>query len=207
VARVKTVTLNQIIKFSLCYPKAKIRQLAGGKAKWTALEILARKDIPAKDRLYLVLREKFIDASLLHEFGCRCAEDVLCLIDDPARKAIAKTAISTKRRWVAGKATDKELATAWEAADAAELDAAQDAAQDVAWAATQATALHAAKDAAKCAVLAVALDAAEDAAAAVALDAAEAATLDVELDAYTTARVAAREAQVAQLIKMLEATA
>jgi hypothetical protein len=154
----------------LCYSSKKIRALAGDKTEWTALEILRRRDIPAKDRLYLALREDFIDAPILHEFGCWCAESVLYLITDPAKKDIAETAISTKRRWVHGKSTGKELDTARYAARATAKDATWVAtwtlAQDAAWYAS----IYAVRSVAPC----------------------------------YDARESARDAQVAQLIKILE---
>ena len=57
---------------------------------------------------------------LLHEFACQCAEDVIHLCEN---KEVARLAIDTKRRWMRGEATDKEL------------DAARDAARAAAWAA------------------------------------------------------------------------
>ena len=90
-----------------------------------------------------------VDAStVLHEFACRCAEDVLALVDNPDPRSLA--AIEAKRRWLRGEATDSELAAAqaaaW-AAGAAAWAAAWDAARAAAWAAARAAA-RAAGDAA-----------------------------------------------------------
>ena len=84
-----------------------------------------------------------VDATnILHEFACRCAEDALAFIDKPDERSV--NAIYVKRLWMAGKATDSELAAArsaaraaawWDAADsdAADSDAAGEAAWDDAW--------------------------------------------------------------------------
>ena len=55
--------------------------------------------------------------NVLHEFACRCAEQALIYITEPAARKIAETAISTTRLWVQGKATDEELSAAWSAAE------------------------------------------------------------------------------------------
>ena len=113
----------------------------GGSAD--ALEILALRRIPAEDRLWAVLREEFIPAPMLHACACRCAEDALSRIDNPDPRSI--NAIVVKRRWIAGEATDEELAAAeadaWTAAQDASWDAqaaAAAAAWAAAWAATRA---------------------------------------------------------------------
>ena len=67
---------------------------------------------------------------MLHACACRCAEDALSRIDNPDPRSI--NAIVVKRRWIAGEATDEELAAAeadaWTAAQDASWDA-QDAAE------------------------------------------------------------------------------
>ena len=112
----KTVTVEQFMKFNPCYDEDKIKEIAGDKKDWTALDVLAL-DIPAEHRLWSVLREEFIDAPILHEFACRCAEEALKLVDNPDQRSVA--AIETKRRWLKGEATNEELAAACAAAYAA----------------------------------------------------------------------------------------
>lgn len=92
----------------------------------TALDILHREDVSANDKLWAVLWEEFIDARTLHEFACICAEYALSLVDEPDPRSVA--AVETKRRWLRGKATNAELASARFAARAAAMDAAVDAA-------------------------------------------------------------------------------
>ena len=134
----KTVTIDQFISFGPCYSHEKIRKIAGDKQEWTALDVLALDQVPAKDRLWAVLREDFIDAPVLHEFACLCAEQALALIDNPDPRSVA--AIAEKRAWLRGEITDKQLA----AARAAARDAAWAAAWDAAWAAAWAAACAAA---------------------------------------------------------------
>lgn len=177
------VTLDEFLSFNPCWMgdeqgRRRLRYYArrlGGSAD--ALEILALRRIPAGDRLWAVLRDEFIPAPILHEIACRCAEDALSRIDNPDPRSIH--AIAVKRRWIAGEATDAELAAARAAAWAAAW-----AASAAAWAAAQAA--WAAAQAAE--------------AAAGAAGAAEAAAW---ADARAEARAEARAAQVDMLTQML----
>ena len=104
-----------------------------------------------------------IDAEmLLHEFACRCAVRALRIAK--VTDARCWDAIKVKRRWIAGKADNSELAAARDAARAAAWDAARDAARDAAWdaawGAARAAAWDAARDAARDAALGAALGAA-----------------------------------------------
>ena len=118
----------------------------GGKAN--ALDILRLRRIPARDRLWTVLREDMIPAAILHEFGCWCAECALSKITNPDPRSVR--AIEVKRRWIPDEATNDERA------------AAQAAALDAAWAAARAAAQAAAQAAARAAVRAAARDAVQD---------------------------------------------
>ena len=169
------VTLDEFLSFKPCWlddeqGRRRLRYYArklGGSAD--ALEILALRRIPAEDRLWAVLREKFIPTPILHEFACRCAEDALSRIDNPDPRSI--NAIVVKRRWIAGEATDEELAAAeaaaWVARTSAQdaVEAATLAAQTATWAArTAAWAAQAATWATWTAARTAAQDAAEAAA-------------------------------------------
>ena len=112
----KTVTVEQFLTFNPCYGEDRIRRIAErtGKTEFTALDILAIPRIPDKDRLWAVLREELIDAPIMHEFACRCAERALSKVDNPDQRSIA--AISAKRAWLKGEITDEQLSTAWGAA-------------------------------------------------------------------------------------------
>src|SRR5579859_2585443 len=104
---------------------------------------------------------------ILHEMACLSAESVLKNITDPQHLAAAQNAIATKREWLAGRATDKQLsaaesaaraaaesatrAAAWSAARAAAESAAWSAARAAAWSAASAAAWSAAWSAARAA--------------------------------------------------------
>ena len=179
------MTYDQVVSWKPCWMDSEqgVKRLKyynrklGGKA--TALDILKLKQIPAEDRLWVVLRENMIPKMLLHEFACWCAEQALALIDDPDPRSIA--AIEAKRRWMRGEITDNELA----AARAAAKSAARAAAKSAAWYAAWDDARTAARAAAKSAAWA-------------------AAWYDARAAAWDDAWDDARAAQVKRLIEMLE---
>lgn len=155
----KTVTLEQFMKFRPCWlyedgGEERLRTIAKRKKNWSALDVLALEEVPANDRLWAVLREEFIDAPVLHEFACRCAEEALRFVDKPDPRSLA--AIETKRRWLRGEATDEELAAAWSAAwcaawsaaESAARCAAESAAESAAWSASWSASRSAARSAA-----------------------------------------------------------
>ena len=160
----KTVTVGQFKSFRPCWletagGREKFARIAAIRNEWTALDVLNLPDVSAQDKLWSVLREEFIDAPILHEFACRCAEYALSFVDNPDPRSIA--AIDAKRKWLRGEIKDKELraaraaardaawAAARDAARAAAWDAAWDAAWAAAWAAANAAANAAARDAAR----------------------------------------------------------
>ena len=139
------------------------------------------------DKYAASVRENLTDYAdatrTLHEFACWCATQTLDreeaagrIVDPRSRRAVA-----VKLDWLGGRATDGQLAAAWDAAGAAAGDAAWDAARDAAWDAAGAAAGDAAWDAAWAAARAAAWAAARDAAWAAARDATRAAQRD-ELD-------------------------
>jgi hypothetical protein len=194
----KTVTVNTFLSTrKVCYSEEKIRGIAGDKREWTALDVLALENVPAKDRLYAVLDESFIDAPILNEAVCRFAERVLARIENPDPRSV--DGIAMNRMWVRGEATEDEMlaaraaarAAAWDA-EAATEDAARIAARDAAHAAAHAAAGEAAGEAA--------WDAARDAAHAAAWTAAGE---DAGEAAWEAAWDAEREEQVRILIELL----
>ena len=165
----KTVTVEQFKKFRPCWletaeGRADFARIAAIRDEWTAFDVLNLPDVSAADKLWSVLREEFIDAPILHEFACRCAEYALSFVDNPDPRSIA--AIEAKRKWLRGEITDKELNAARAAARAAARDAAQvaarAAAQVAAWAAAWDAAWAAAEDAARDAAWDAELDAATE---------------------------------------------
>ena len=144
----KTVTVEQFKSFRPCWLKAakgreKFARIAALRNEWTALDVLNLPDVSAQDKLWSVLREEFIEAPILHEFACRCAEYALSFVESPDPRSIA--AIVAKRKWLRGEITGAELYAAWDAA----WDAAQVAAQVAAWDAAQVAAMVAAQVAAR----------------------------------------------------------
>ena len=92
----------------------------------TPLQILDL-DIPAEDRLWVVLREAVIHARELRLLACKWARDALAVIDNPDPRSVA--AIDCAERFARGEATMEELA----AAKVAAWDAARVAAKVAAW--------------------------------------------------------------------------
>ena len=178
----KTVTVKQFKKFSPCWletaeGREKFARIAAIRDEWTAPDVLNLPDVSVQDKFWSVLREEFIEAPILHEFACRCAEYALSFVESPDPRSIA--AIVAKRKWLRGEITD------------AELDAARGEARDAAHDAT----MYAARIAARVA----AQDAAWVIARVIAQDAAWAA-------ASRAARDAAREHEVEMLRELLEET-
>jgi hypothetical protein len=195
---VKTLTIADIRDLNPCYDPGKYLT-----EDWsgTALDILELNKCPAKDRLWVVLREDFIDAKTLRLFAVWCARQAQHLMKD--ERSIR--AIEIAERFAHGNATQEEMDAAMAAAQAAARDAAMDAAWDAARAAAMAAARNAAQAAAWAAAQAAARDAAMDAALSAARsaarDAAPFAARDTAMDAAWSA---ARAAQVEQLKRMLK---
>lgn len=80
-------------------------------SEWDALKVLNLPNIKAENKLYAVLDENFLPKKLLYEFACRCAEWVLSFVESPPPSAIK--AISVKRKWVTGEASNAELDDAY----------------------------------------------------------------------------------------------
>lgn len=159
----KTVTVEQFKNFGPCWletaeGREKFARIAALRNEWTAIDVLNLPDVSAQDKLWSVLREEFIEAPMLHEFACRCAEYALSFVESPDPRSIA--AIVAKRKWLRGEITDAELDAARAAATAAAKDAVWDAARAITPAAAMAAAWAAAWDDARDA----ALDAESDAA-------------------------------------------
>ena len=124
----KTVSYEEFLKFNPCWletaeGRKKLEQIGRRKKEWTALDVLdlSEEEVSSEDKLWVVLWEEFIEPEILYEFGCRCAEEALKLVENPDPRSMA--AIEAKRRWLRGEIGDQELKEA------------RDAAQDAAWAA------------------------------------------------------------------------
>ena len=192
----KTVTPEQFKEFGPCWletaaGRKRYARVAAMRDEWSALDVLALDGVSNKDKLWAVLREEFIDAPVLHEYACRCAEYALTFVREPDSRSIA--AIEAKRKWLRGEISNDDLTAAWDAAWAA-YDAAYDAAR---------AAANAARAAARAAAWDAAWSAADAAwsAAAAAWDAA--AARDAADAARAAARAAAREHEVKLLKELL----
>ena len=185
-----TITYSQLLSYDPCWShsaagRKRLQYYSnklGGKAN--ALDILRLRRVPARDRLWAVLRGDLIPDRLLHEFGCWCADEALKLIDNPDPRSVK--AVMAKRQWLRGEITGEEL----ERAQAAAWEAAQAAAQGAVWAVRTAT---------------WAAQAAARAAQAAAWAAQAALSAETDARAARDARDAAISAQVDELIRMLEA--
>lgn len=146
----KTVTPEQFKEFGPCWletaeGRKRYARVAVLCDEWSALDVLALDGVSNEDKLWAVLREEFIDAPVLHEYACRCAEYALTFVREPDSRSIA--AIEAKRKWLRGEISNDDLtaarAAAWDAARAAACAAAWAAAwaaADAAWAAARAAA-------------------------------------------------------------------
>lgn len=153
----KTVTPEQFKGFGPCWletaaGRKRYARVAAMRDEWSALDVLALDGVSNTDKLWAVLREEFIDAPVLHEYACRCAEYALTFVREPDSRSIA--AIEAKRKWLRGEISNDDLTAARDAA----RDAACDAAANAAWAAWAAwdAARAAAWDAARAAARAAA---------------------------------------------------
>ena len=135
----KTITYAEFLEFEPCYledpdKKVLMDSIAQRQERWSALDVLDLSEIPAKDRIWAVCHEELIDAPILHEFACRCAERALSRIDDPDPRSLK--AIEVKRKWLRGEVNDEELSasevSAWAAVFVAALDVTRSAARTAA---------------------------------------------------------------------------
>lgn len=132
----KTVKSTQFIPFfEPDYNEEDVKKITGGKEEMTALEILELDDIRAGLRLWVVLREEFLDASILYEFICRCVEETFLLVDEPDKRSMA--AITALRKFIRKEISETELSAARKAAIDAKNEAVG-AMRCIAWAAVAA---------------------------------------------------------------------
>lgn len=152
----KTITYEDFVSFNPCWltyeeeRNEHADQLAGYRAmrdEWSALDILRLDEVDAEDRLWLVLREELIDAPILHEFACRCADRALARIEMPDSRSVE--AIEAKRKWLRREIPEEAMDAARDAARAAARAAEWAAAWSAAWAAARAAAWAAAMAAAR----------------------------------------------------------
>ena len=110
----KGYTIEEVLSWDVCYSRKELEELFAGRETLTALDCFCL-DIPAQDKLFVLLRPEVIPKKELHLLACDFAERVAHLTRDPR----SAEAIRVKRLWLDGKATDEELAAARAAAKAA----------------------------------------------------------------------------------------
>jgi hypothetical protein len=152
------ITRQLLREWQACYSDEKLNATVP-ESGLTPLQILDLDDIPAEDRLWVVLRDSVIPQRELRLLACKWAREALAVAGNPDPRSVA--AVDCSERFARGEATANELAAACAAACAAAWAAAWDAACDAACAAACAAACDAACDAA-CAACAAARAAARD---------------------------------------------
>jgi len=175
-ARLKrSVTIDEVMSFCPCLGHGEVAVLFNGKKRMTLAEL---KLVPVdalsyQSRAWLLLREEFLPVKTLHLLACSFAERALRRERKDGREPDKRSwdAICVKRRWIAGKATDDELAAAesaaesaaWSEAESEAESAAESAAWSAAWCAGWSAAWSAALAAAESAARSAGWSAARDA--------------------------------------------
>ena len=68
------ITVPMIRSWEPCYDPT---NFVGEDWEGTVWDVLEHLDLSIADKFWVVLREELLPVDLLHEFACRCAEDVL----------------------------------------------------------------------------------------------------------------------------------
>lgn len=118
-----SVTLDDVLSWGPCYEEDEIRDLAAGRERMTAPEILDLP-IPAEDRLWCVLRPELIPEPLLRVAACLFAETALERERKAGREPDPRSwaAIDAKRAWLRGEIDAAALAAARAAAWDAQVE-------------------------------------------------------------------------------------
>jgi len=105
------MTIQDIRDIAPCYDPGKYLP-----EDWegSVVDILNIAGCPANDRLWVVLREEFIDAKTLRLFAVWCFHEALKLVDKPDPRSIG--ACDVAERYANGEATADEMAAAGDAA-------------------------------------------------------------------------------------------
>ena len=129
----KTFTIDDVMDWKPCYSREEILKRTNGREKYDIEYVIDHFEFSTADKLWLLQRSEFISEKQLHLLACDFAEHALHIYEDqyPGDNR-PRNAIETKRAWVTGEATDKELAAAGKAAARATARAAASAAARVA---------------------------------------------------------------------------
>ena len=101
------ITIELLEKWGSCYSRERHVDLS-------PLDIAHMEDIPAKDRLWVLLRNEIISEKKLRLLACDFAEYALSFVKNPDQRSI--DAIAVSRKYANGNATLEELTAASDAA-------------------------------------------------------------------------------------------
>jgi len=207
----KTITIKDIRGLKPCYaPNRYLSEDFNG----TVLDILNHKDIPDKDKLWVVLRTKFIDEKTLRLFAVKCARYSAGLLSNEFLdiKNVCLNTCQVAEDYANGKVDDAARSTVESAADSAADSAAYSVAYSAAYSAARSATYSAAESAAYSTSRSAAYSAAESAARSAARFAAYSAARSAAYSttssaaysaAYSAARSATYSAAVQFLIELL----
>lgn len=156
----KQISIEDIRSWDPCYDPAKHLS-----EDWhgNVFDLMEARGVPFEDVLWVIMRKELVSEKLMRLFAVWCARQVQHLMTD--ERSIK--ALDVAEAFANGKASEKELYdardAAWEAAWDASRDAAWDAARDAAWDVARETARDAVWDAARDAAKAAAKEAARKA--------------------------------------------
>jgi hypothetical protein len=85
----------------------RLKKEIGAKKSMTVIAILNAKNVSAGDRLKCALRDKYVDAAILHEFACQCAAAALKKAEVSDPRITAGPVL--KRMFVKGSISAQEL--------------------------------------------------------------------------------------------------
>ena len=129
----KKITYEEIKSFNPCYDPVKyIKKDFNG----TLASILKMKKVPAKDRLWVVVRHQLMTDKQLHLYGLACAR----MSEKYTTDKRVKECNDVVERYINGKATIEELNTAESAAVSAAVSALSAESAAAAWSAAESAA-------------------------------------------------------------------
>jgi hypothetical protein len=149
-ADMKHLTVDDVMGLEPCghddedgrYTRPRVTKLFAGREKLSLIDILDMPNVPATDRLWVILRPGILADQMQAELACDFAASVLWIWEEEfPRDKRPHATIETKRRWLCGTATDTQLdaarTTLWTVAFATTWAAARDAAWAAVWAAAR----------------------------------------------------------------------
>lgn len=117
----RRITADEVLAWDPCsdYPEERLREMAPDPGLTIAQ--VAALPIPAVDRLWVLLRPDVIGEAAYRLLACDYVERALVREREAGRKPDPRSwaAIEVVRRHARGRASDCELAAAWDAAEAA----------------------------------------------------------------------------------------